>query len=265
MTKKIKSNNSGITLIALVVTIIVLIILVGIVVATLMGDNGIIKRAGDAKEAQRGATVQDEVTLAIAENEMIDQLNSVNGGQENKKTKTDIVNELAIKGYLTSDDEIELETEDEITIGGITIDFSALENASGNSTLAFGLQVDGSFIGLKSMGKIPAEHNPSGIDNSQKANPIADGTGYRFEAGHFVYAENYSYYDYDAEGYIQSNVYLCWDDEDGTINDADTRMHTFGEWDVFSISGTWLGIEGLRRFLNESKIFIKQNYKKINY
>ena len=121
-----KRNNSGITLIALVVTIIVLIILVGIVVATLMGDNGIIKRAGDAKEAQRGATVQDEVTLAIAENEMIDQLNSVNGGQDNKKSKTDVVNELVIKGYLTSNDERTLETEDEITIGGITIDFSGL-------------------------------------------------------------------------------------------------------------------------------------------
>ena len=121
-----KSKNSGVTLIALVVTIIVLIILVGIVVATLMGDNGIIKRAGDAKEAQRGATVQDEVTLAIAENEMIDQLNSVNGGQENKKTKTDIVNELVTKGCLTSDDKTRLETEDEIEIGGITIDFSQL-------------------------------------------------------------------------------------------------------------------------------------------
>ena len=123
----IKFKSSGITLIALVVTIIVLMILAGIAVAALMGDNGLIKRAGEAKEAQRGATVQDEVTLAIAENEMIDQLNSVNGGHENKKTKTDIVNELVTKGYLTSDDATTLETEDAITIGSVRIDFSGLE------------------------------------------------------------------------------------------------------------------------------------------
>ena len=123
---KIKLNSSGITLIALVVTIVVLMILAGVAVATLMGDNGIIKRAGEAKDAQRGATVQDELTLAIAENEMIDQLNSVNGGQENKKTKTDVVNELVTKGYLTSDDATTLETEDKITIGSVTIDFSRL-------------------------------------------------------------------------------------------------------------------------------------------
>ena len=131
MTKRNESNDLGITLIALVVTIIVLMILAGIAVATLMGDNGIIKRAGEAKEAQRGATVQDEVTLAIAENEMIDQLNSVNGGQENKKTKTDVVNELVTKGYLTSDDATTLETEDEITIGSVRIDFSGLSSAAG--------------------------------------------------------------------------------------------------------------------------------------
>ena len=124
---KIKLNSSGITLIALVVTIIVLMILAGIAVAALMGDNGIIKRAGEAKESQRGAAVFDEVTLAVAENEMIAQLNSVNGGQENKKTKTEIVNELVTKGYLTSDDATTLETEDEITIGSVRIDFSGLE------------------------------------------------------------------------------------------------------------------------------------------
>ena len=124
--KKQKNDQRGITLIALVVTIIVLMIISGITVATLMGDNGIIKRAGDAKETQRAAAVEDEVKLAISENAMIDQLNSVNGGNESKKGKAEVVADLVEKGYLHGDEADLLETEDTITIGSITIDFSKL-------------------------------------------------------------------------------------------------------------------------------------------
>ena len=42
---KVKKNNRGITLIALVVTIIVLIILSGVSVSILTGDNGLIQQA----------------------------------------------------------------------------------------------------------------------------------------------------------------------------------------------------------------------------
>ena len=98
--KALRKNAKGITLIALVVTIIVLMILAGVAVAALMGDNGLITRSGEAKENQRAGAVQDEVTLAIAENAMIDQLNSVKGEKENKKTKADVVADLATKGYL---------------------------------------------------------------------------------------------------------------------------------------------------------------------
>ena len=47
--KTLKASN-GITLIALVVTIIVLLILAGISIQMLTGDNGILTRAGEAKE-----------------------------------------------------------------------------------------------------------------------------------------------------------------------------------------------------------------------
>ena len=46
--QKLKESK-GITLIALVITIIVLLILAGVTIATLTGDNGILKKAGDAK------------------------------------------------------------------------------------------------------------------------------------------------------------------------------------------------------------------------
>ena len=46
---KTKRNARGITLIALVITIIVLLILAGVTIAALSGDNGILKRATQAK------------------------------------------------------------------------------------------------------------------------------------------------------------------------------------------------------------------------
>lgn len=46
---KIKKYDSGITLIALVITIIVLLILAGVTVATLTGDNGILTKAAESK------------------------------------------------------------------------------------------------------------------------------------------------------------------------------------------------------------------------
>ena len=42
-------NNKGITLVALVVTIVVLLILAGVSINLVLGDNGIVKRAQEAK------------------------------------------------------------------------------------------------------------------------------------------------------------------------------------------------------------------------
>ena len=49
MKKVYLRNNKGITLIALVITIIVLLILAGVAIAMLSGENGILKKAAEAK------------------------------------------------------------------------------------------------------------------------------------------------------------------------------------------------------------------------
>ena len=58
-------NTKGITLISLVVTIIILLILAGISIATLMGDNGLINRANDAKIATEIASIKEEIQTDI--------------------------------------------------------------------------------------------------------------------------------------------------------------------------------------------------------
>lgn len=60
-------NQKGITLIALVITIIVLLILAGVSIAMLTGDNGILTKAGNAKEASGKAEYEESIKLAVAE------------------------------------------------------------------------------------------------------------------------------------------------------------------------------------------------------
>lgn len=66
--KKLKEkfkNNKGITLIALVITIIVLLILAGVSIATLTGDNGILKQAQEAKNKTKIAEVKERAQTDI--------------------------------------------------------------------------------------------------------------------------------------------------------------------------------------------------------
>ena len=64
MSKKGKKQG-GITLIALVITIIVLLILAAVTINALSGDNGILKRASEAKKGTNQSTVEEITKLSI--------------------------------------------------------------------------------------------------------------------------------------------------------------------------------------------------------
>lgn len=59
------SNQSAITLIALVITIIILLILSGITITLTIGDRGIINQAKTAVEEYRKSEIQEELQMAI--------------------------------------------------------------------------------------------------------------------------------------------------------------------------------------------------------
>ena len=62
-----KTNNKGITLIALVITIIILLILAAVAIQLALGDNGLIKKAQSGQEAQSIAEVKEKFkTLELA-------------------------------------------------------------------------------------------------------------------------------------------------------------------------------------------------------
>lgn len=70
MRQFLKKREKGITLIALVITIIVLLILAAVTIATLAGDNGILKNAAKAKDEQVNSTIKDAIILAWNEYQM---------------------------------------------------------------------------------------------------------------------------------------------------------------------------------------------------
>ena len=89
--RKTVRKNQGITLIALVITIIVLLILAGVAIAMLSGENGILKKAAEAKTNTETASQREEERLASMELQtyLI---------TENKKTK-------AAYGYISNIEE----------------------------------------------------------------------------------------------------------------------------------------------------------------
>ena len=71
---KRERKQTGITLIALVITVIVLLILAGVTIAALSGDNGILTRAKEAQEKTEQAQKDEEKILSEMEN-MLENVN----------------------------------------------------------------------------------------------------------------------------------------------------------------------------------------------
>ena len=74
------SNQTGITLIALVVTIVVLLILAGVSINALFGDSGIIEKAKDAQNRMNNAQESDLNALNDLDKWIENQVNGTTGG-----------------------------------------------------------------------------------------------------------------------------------------------------------------------------------------
>ena len=75
--KELKKSSKGITLIALVITIIVLLILVGVSIAMLTGDNGILTQATEAKKSNTAGAEKEQIKLAMQSLKMKKQADNV--------------------------------------------------------------------------------------------------------------------------------------------------------------------------------------------
>ena len=110
--KRISEQETGITLLALVITIIVLLILAGITISAITGDNGIIGNAGQAKEETEIANEKEIVEKAtvqamgnnrygnIEESELQQQLDKETG---EGKTRVSVIRKKYIVQFIDSE------------------------------------------------------------------------------------------------------------------------------------------------------------------
>ncbi len=123
-------KETGITLIALVITIIVLLILAGVSIAMLTGDNGILTQANNAKTENRGGTVQEIVDLWKLEN----KTNEYVGGTS--ETEEELLRRM-IKDKQVLEDEID-RGQKTITIGKRVISYAIEENLARKKNRVYG-------------------------------------------------------------------------------------------------------------------------------
>ena len=115
-----KTNQKGITLIALVITIIVLLILAGVSIATLTGENGILTQANNAKTQTEIADEKEAVEMAATY--------AITKGEINKSNLDEELNNRPGTGNYTS----------QVVDEGIAVTFkskrSYLVDSNGNVT-----------------------------------------------------------------------------------------------------------------------------------
>lgn len=93
---KKKVENTGITLIALIVTIVILLILAGVTLNLVLGDNGIISKAKEAKEKTIAAQQKESLELSY-----IDAIISANTSENEEdiiKIIEDAITKLNLRG-----------------------------------------------------------------------------------------------------------------------------------------------------------------------
>ena len=87
-------ENNGITLVALVVTIVVLLILAGVSINLVLGENGLIANAKQAKEKYLAASEEEAISSAILVNKM---------NKESNGTSKTVGKQLYTKNFANSD------------------------------------------------------------------------------------------------------------------------------------------------------------------
>ena len=79
-------NQSGITLVALVITIIVLLILAGVSINLALGQNGVLTRASSAVSANERAKVLEELGMSVNESQTVYFTEMINQATYRKST-----------------------------------------------------------------------------------------------------------------------------------------------------------------------------------
>lgn len=173
---KFLKSRKGITLIALVITIIVILILAGVTIATLTGDNGLLKKSTKAKQANEEASALEKIQVEVAGSY----------GLDGKIDKTQLIKNLKnIEGIKYNNSEIDENTSISNFPAMVKLDeyaYTISENGSVNKVIEWIANSDGSFTNpeMKTTIKVgdivhyETKLTANAVNNTKKAQLISD-------------------------------------------------------------------------------------------
>ena len=94
------SQNRGITLVSLVITIIVLLILAGVTISMVVGDNGIITKAQQAKQNMANASAEEQQLIQ----NLVNSMNAISEGEAPDPTDPENWNPEKVTDVVTEGD-----------------------------------------------------------------------------------------------------------------------------------------------------------------
>ena len=203
--KRNYSHQTGITLIALVVTIVVLLILAGVSINALFGDSGIIQKAKDAQNKMDQAKQNDLAGI----DELNNWLNENSGEGGNNNTTLKSYNEASKENGILKENAVYTDDEDvTVTIpkGFKVSDVEATADTDGEQTVSKGLVIQDAngneFVW------IPVNYTATGVDaNNNQLDDGFEATFKRTRANNTSCSEPFKYNDGENEltGYSEEN------------------------------------------------------------
>jgi len=101
-------RDNAITLIALIVTVIILMILTGVVIATIIGNNGVLNKTKFARDEYKMRTNEENQTLSIYENEIDKASIGIASSRENEQNSSNIITGVTFETSSISDNSVNL-------------------------------------------------------------------------------------------------------------------------------------------------------------
>ncbi len=158
-------SNTGITLVALVVTIIVLLILAGVSINLVAGSNGLLNKATKAVDVTNTAKIKEDIELKIAEMQM-DYYSDSNLRNQYVNVNEYIKAELEKGVELPNGAEISCDTTGKLSYEGIEI---GSLNSDGTVT------IDGELSGSQIVTKYTVSYNANGGQGGPASKKYAAG------------------------------------------------------------------------------------------
>ena len=160
--QKMKKGIRGITLIALVVTIVVLLILAGVSINLVVGNNGIVTKAGDASNKSKQADATDRIEMMLNEWQIEKYTGDGNFGTFlNGKKEANEIDDVTANGdgtysiekgdyiFTVKDDGTEI-TNVEVLKGIVPqLSYAIYSDAAGQSQIETSQKYDKVYIGVK--------------------------------------------------------------------------------------------------------------------